>query len=584
MRTRKLAVECLEARALLSATSTPDLAALGSIDRPRGQAVVPLTIAPGTFNDSASASGKVLFEVQVAADDGSAAVPARFAVLNAQGRIVGLGSTRGGVLSGLVDLSAGNYRVVVRDRGIGTGSIVVTARMVGDANGDHQVDATDLEAIQDDLGATQWGSRRFGAAPAYDAGFDANNDGRITGFDLATARSNLGASVPKVKLLVQLAPDALKSLGNANLYVAYIVTAANGTQEYLNKYGVLVLVKGTDDSVPINGVNYADYSVPLSDPLVTNGIDVDPNIAMGSTRIWISADKPIYFRVLTQNNDPNGPVTGFVQPSITNPSDVNYNTVFDFQEFSLSGDALNGNLTQVDMFGLPMTLQYASGSNTTTKVGIDQDRDAVLSGLNAALNASTLPADLVQAITAQGTLRALSVKDALSPYADKQAALNYFQPAIDQLWAKYPAGGALSLTLSTINATYNGQVTSDGMFTFTPVSGSLPAVKLAKPTSWNVFGSNGRLAPGNNELGALAAQVSAALNRGTSNLDSSQWEVPANFYPAAGPANFYARYWHTVSLGGLAYGFDYDDVGNQSTLINITNATQMTLTVHWTKP
>jgi len=39
-----------------------------------------------------------------------------------------------------------------------------------------------------------------------------------------------------------------------------------------------------------------------------------------------------------------------------------------------------------------------------------------------------------------------------------------------------------------------------------------------------------------------------------------------------------------VSLGGLAYGFDFDDVGGQSTLISINNATQLTLTVHWNKP
>ena len=575
-RTRKPAVEGLEVRALLSGTSTPDLAALGTIDRPRGATTIPLTIAPGTF--TGDASGKVLFNVQVAAGDGSAAVPARFTILNAQGRIVGLGSLRNGVVAGLAALGTGDYQVVVRDGGAGTGAIVVTADMVGDANGDHTVDASDLAAIQNDLGATRSGRLGSRNSATYDPSLDANDDGRITNFDLATARSNLGASVPKVKLLVQLAPDAQRTLGNANLYIAYIVTAADGTQEYLNQYGVLTPVKGTDDDIPINGTNYASYSMPLSDSMVTNGIDVDANIPMGSTRIWISANKPVYFRVLT---DSSGKVTGFVQPSVTNPSDVNYNTVFDFQEFSLSGDALNGNLTQVDMFGLPMTLQYFSGADATTKVGIDQSRDTVLNGLGTFLAASTLPADLTQGITAQGNLRALSVKDFLSPYPDKQAALTYFDSAINQLWAKSPAGGPNSLTLSTINATYNGQVTSDGMFTFTPTSGTLPAVKLAKPTSWAVFSSSGSLAPGNNELGALAAQVSAALNRGVSNLDSSQWEVPANFYPAAGPANFYAQYWHTVSLGGLAYGFDYDDVGNQSTLISMPNATQMTLTVHW---
>lgn len=578
-RTRRPVVEGLEVRALLNAAPTPDLAAMGVIDRPGGGTIVPLSVSASTF--TAPESGGAVFKVRVDAEAGSAAAPSRFIVLDARGRAVGMGSSRAGVLAGRAVLGAGDYRVVVRGGGSGTGPIVVTARMAGDVDGDHDVDATDLDAIRGNFGATRWGRPAFQSATPYDAGLDINGDGRVNPLDAATTRRNLGAKLQKVKLLVQLAPDARATLGAANLYIAYTVTTADGGFAYLNKYGVLTPLKGADNSTPIHDVNYANYSIPLSDPLVANGIDVDANIGLNSTRIWISAGAPIYFRVVTKDNDPNGQVTGIVQPSVTNPGDVNYNTVFDVQEFTLAGDVLYGNLTQVDMFGLPMTLQFASGANATRKVGIDQPRDVVLSGLKSFLGASALPADLVQGITAQGNLRALSVKSFLAPFADKQAALAYFQSAIDQLWAKYPAGGPLSLRLKTLTATYDGQVTGDGMFTFTPVSGSSPAVKIAKPTSWNVFASNGPLALGNDERGALGAQISAALNRGVSHLDSSQWEIPANFYPAAGPANFYAQYWHTVSLGGLAYGFDYDDVGNQSTLLSIPNATQMTVTVHW---
>lgn len=580
-RTRRLALEGLETRALLNAAATPDFAAMGVIERPGGAAVAELSISSSTF--TAPALGRAVFQVQVAADEGSAAEPRRFVVLDARGRAVGMGFGRAEILAGRAVLGAGDYRVVVQGGGTGTGPIVVTARMAGDVDGDHDVDAADLDAIRAGLGASRWRRTPFGARPAYDSSLDLNGDGRVNPLDLATARRNLGAQARKVKLLVQLAPDAKATLGDANLRIAYTVATADGGFAYLNKYGVLAPMKGMDNSIPINGTNYADFSIPLSDPLVANGIDVDANIGMNSTRIWISANAPIYFRVVTQGGDPNGRATGIVQPSVTNPSDVNYNTIFDVQEFSLANDVLYGNLTQVDMFGLPMTLQFASAANTTSKVGIDQPRDVVLAGLAPFLASSGLPADLAAGVTAQGNLRALSVKDFLSPFADRQTALSYFQPAIDQLWAKYPAGGPLSLSLKTQKATYAGQVTSDGMFTFTPVSGSMPTVKLGKPNSWNVFASNGPLAPGNDERGALGAQISAALNRGVSNLDSSQWENPANFYPAGGAANYYAQYWHTVSLGGLAYGFDYDDVGNQSTLLSIPNATQMTVTVHWNR-
>jgi hypothetical protein len=61
--------------------------------------------------------------------------------------------------------------------------------------------------------------------------------------------------------------------------------------------------------------------------------------------------------------------------------------------------------------------------------------------------------------------------------------------------------------------------------------------------------------------------------------DASQG-VPSQYYLAA-PANFYSKFWHDHSLNNLAYGFDYDDVFDQSTSINDANPSKMTINVTW---
>lgn len=42
----------------------------------------------------------------------------------------------------------------------------------------------------------------------------------------------------------------------------------------------------------------------------------------------------------------------------------------------------------------------------------------------------------------------------------------------------------------------------------------------------------------------------------------ANWATPTAWYSAA-TANYYAQFWHKHSVGGLAYGFAYDDVSNQ---------------------
>jgi hypothetical protein len=56
--------------------------------------------------------------------------------------------------------------------------------------------------------------------------------------------------------------------------------------------------------------------------------------------------------------------------------------------------------------------------------------------------------------------------------------------------------------------------------------------------------------------------------------------VPADFYLAA-PANYYAQFWHNHSIGGLAYGFPYDDASGFSSTIQSSHTQHMAFGIGW---
>jgi len=58
------------------------------------------------------------------------------------------------------------------------------------------------------------------------------------------------------------------------------------------------------------------------------------------------------------------------------------------------------------------------------------------------------------------------------------------------------------------------------------------------------------------------------------------WGTPGAYY-AASPANWYAKFWHTHGVSGLAYGFAYDDVSNESSTIHTDKPEHMELGIGW---
>jgi hypothetical protein len=194
----------------------------------------------------------------------------------------------------------------------------------------------------------------------------------------------------------------------------------------------------------------------------------------------------------------------------------------DFVELNTSGTNLNIDTSRVNGWGLPLAINDYNSDGSDNVVGDDygifsESRAAVFSQFE-----DSVPAPFQQLATVD------------APYEIPA-------PGFD---AAFQPGGA-DAGYMTSYAAANGASSSD--------------------TTEEIFQcSAADLSPN--------APLCAALNRGVAQLPAADWGDTYLYYQSA-PANYYSQFWHTVAVNGLAYGFPYDDVNNQSSDIgNITNA------------
>ena len=84
---------------------------------------------------------------------------------------------------------------------------------------------------------------------------------------------------------------------------------------------------------------------------------------------------------------------------------------------------------------------------------------------------------------------------------------------------------------------------------------------MDKPTTAQVFSANGPF-EGTRWQGSFLAELNAAFNRGVA-ASPSTWQDITAFYPSGH---------HICNLDGLAYGFPYDDVESQSSVLILGNS------------
>ena len=286
---------------------------------------------------------------------------------------------------------------------------------------------------------------------------------------------------------------------NNQVYILVLARDASGTQCYLNAAGAMVPVAG--------GQNTSMYSMTLA---AFTGLQFPPVMTAG--RLWISYGAPLNMATFAGG--------GIAQPNLGNPGDPNINTLFDWMEFTVGGGQIFCNTTQVDMFGIPYTMDLyddnGGGYSLNSTRGIPYCYSDVVSQYQAFMNA--IPgAGIFNSLV--GPVRI--VAPGHGSFAAGQPYGNYYDAYINSLW-----------------------------------SGPFRPAGVGQPSTQDVFGAGGPL--------ATQAQVDASINRHVLDQPGNA-NNPAAYYQS-GPANYYAEFWHHINLSNLAYGFPYDDANNQSSL------------------
>ena len=365
---------------------------------------------------------------------------------------------------------------------------------------------------------------------------------------------------------------------NSQIYVTVIgLDPATMKYAYLTPGGAIVDFTMNDSTaanhlVGPNGQSYGNYSFTLAQSTL---LKIPTFI---SARAYISLGAPLYVQV---NGNGNGTVTGYAGPNPQNPTDPNINTHFDWYEFNYQ-NGIFINTTQVDEFGLPLLLDVWGSSGTFhQQVGITESIAQLDSEFAAQVPAQFQPATM-------SNLRILSPSKV--NMAAGGANGNYFDSNVASAWSSY-SKTPLAITLN--GRQFTGTAAGSTL-TFTEVK---PAAANAgetfvvqKPSTQDILECAGTMASGvsgnsaqqQDENGVqlqLENQICSATNRGVL-LTPANWTNVSAYYGST-PANFYSQFWHEHSVGGLAYGFSYDDNNNQSTTIATQQPEHMAFGIGW---
>lgn len=359
------------------------------------------------------------------------------------------------------------------------------------------------------------------------------------------------------------------------VYVTVIgLDPATGVFAHVDPDGTLTDASVADNDAPghlvKNGQNYPAYAFTLAQSKLL----LLPKMSSG--RVFISLGEPVYLKILAGGNG----TIGYAGPNPQNPTDPNVDVHFDWYEFTYNGGGIYINTTQVDEFGLPMLLDvWGNGGTFHRRTGITESVAQIDQEF-----ADETPAAFQS--TPISNLRILSPTKV--SFGASGANAHYFDTYVTAVWNQYQTA-PLVIDLFGGQRRFSGTTTPTA-FNFSEVdlhNGAYVgnAYTIGKPTTQDLFQCSGTMAHGdpNGDVNtvelAIEARFCAAFNRHVMQ-DVSLWSTPSAWYAAA-PANFYAQFWHHHSVGGLAYGFAYDDVSEQSSTITTGTPEHMAFTIGW---
>jgi hypothetical protein len=180
-----------------------------------------------------------------------------------------------------------------------------------------------------------------------------------------------------------------------------------------------------------------DCGIPLGVPGASTAICTP---LLNSARIYFSVNSKLFFFT---NPGPNGPAC--VQPSPTNQSDPNYNTLWSFAEFTLNTDVLYMNISLVDFVAMPIsaTLTTASGRvDHVSGLPINGVKN-IIADLEVQADKDGQPWDQLVQRSADGTfLRILSPQQAM--VLNSSLFATYFDSYTELVWQKYTTQSFIS--------------------------------------------------------------------------------------------------------------------------------------------
>ncbi|MCH9734220.1 MAG: hypothetical protein K0U78_06665, partial [Actinomycetia bacterium] len=364
-----------------------------------------------------------------------------------------------------------------------------------------------------------------------------------------------------------LLSNATGDYSDDEIHVMILGQATPGQWSWVDRTGVAHAIDHTAANAPghleKDGVNYADMAFTVAD---AGNLRIPPELLGG--RIYVSLGEPLYIAISDDN-------TGWASPDPANLADPNFDTIYDWYELSFKNGAVpfGGNTTQVDQFGFPFTFtltQDATGFSGTR--GITLSREEVFQKFEA-----TMPAEFQTLIRRDADGNPLRI---LAPRSQQPGGLaSWFDQPVDAFWAKYATEQFL---YNGPGFTVTGGIDGNNMFAYTVSNsgGASTSHTMAKPTTAEVFRADGPFV-GTSLQGAFLAHLDAAFHRGVA-TSPNDWDNAAAYYPAGQRWNNWAEFFHANSVEGFAYGFPYDDVNSQSSVLILNNPqplTNLTLTL-----
>ncbi|MEV6637641.1 beta-1,3-glucanase family protein [Actinoplanes sp. NPDC051470] len=273
-----------------------------------------------------------------------------------------------------------------------------------------------------------------------------------------------------------------------------------------------------------------------------------------SGRLYMSLGQKLDFRLSTD---------GLVQPAPWAGGDPNRDILFDWSEFTLNDGGLFLNSSQVDMFAVPHVVSVRGGDGKTIRTG-----ELKPGGRQRVIDAIKAQPGFEKTVVTRSDGTVLRVLAPGKAADAGQFSATYLDPYIASAWNAY---ASRTLTVTPFGdrpeVKYSGR-TAGNVMNFTDGSGRTVA-SFTRPSTSNVWGCDGALgAPNDQVVGPIARTLCAALHRSTlGTIDNQPGGTAADFYHGS-LTNHYSRVIHQNMVDGKAYGFAFDDVQNQESLVH----------------